>query len=38
VPALLLGLRDQHAVIRVQIGTALPLLLVNMALMYLLAF
>lgn len=38
VPALLLGLRDQHAVIRVQIGTALPLLVVNMALMYLLAF
>lgn len=38
VPALLLGLRDQHAVIRVQVGTALPLLLVNMVLMYTLAF
>lgn len=37
VPALLLGLRDQHAVIRVQLGTALPLLFINMALMYQLA-
>lgn len=38
VPALLLDLKDPHAVIRVQIGTALPLLLVNMVLMYWLAF
>ncbi|HAT41451.1 MAG TPA: DUF979 domain-containing protein [Rheinheimera sp.] len=38
VPALLLGLRDQHAVIRAQLGTALPLLFINMLLMYQLAF
>ncbi|QGZ41371.1 putative membrane protein [Pseudoduganella flava] len=34
IPAALLELPDKHAVIRVQIPTALPLLLVNMALLY----
>lgn len=38
VPALLLNLRDQHAVIKAQLPTAASLLLVNMALMYWLAF
>lgn len=38
VPVALLGLRDQYAVIRAQVPTAIPLLLTNLALMYLLAF
>lgn len=38
VPAALLELDDPNAVIRVQIATAVPLLLVNLALMYWLAF
>lgn len=38
VPAALLELKDQNAVIRAQIGTALPLLAVNIALIYWLAF
>ena len=38
VPALLLELRDQHAVIKAQLPTALLLLVVNMGLMYWLAF
>jgi uncharacterized membrane protein len=38
VPAALLELKDQHGVIRVQIATALPLLAVNILLIYLLAF
>ncbi len=38
VPAALLDLRDKNAVIKAQIGTAVPLLAVNIALLYLLAF
>lgn len=38
VPAALLELDDPNAVIRVQLPTAVPLLLVNLALMYWLAF
>jgi uncharacterized membrane protein len=38
VPAALLELKDPHAVIRAQVGTALPLLAANVALMYLLVF
>jgi uncharacterized membrane protein len=38
VPAALLELKDKNGVIRAQIGTALPLLAVNIALIYLLAF
>jgi uncharacterized membrane protein len=38
VPAALLELKDQHGVIRAQIATALPLLLVNILLIYWLAF
>ncbi|MGZ8349130.1 MAG: 5-oxoproline transporter, DUF979 family subunit, partial [Allosphingosinicella sp.] len=38
VPAALLELRDRNGVIKAQIGTALPLLAVNIALIYFLAF
>jgi uncharacterized membrane protein len=38
VPAALLELKDKHGVIRQQVGTALPLLVVNIALIYWLAF
>ena len=38
VPAALLGLADKYQVIKVQIPTALSLLMINMVLMYLLAF
>ncbi|NNM75887.1 DUF979 domain-containing protein [Sphingomonas sp. ID1715] len=38
VPAALLELRDRNAVVKAQVGTALPLLAVNIALIYLLAF
>lgn len=38
VPAALLELRDRHGVIRQQVGTAIPLLLVNILLIYWLAF
>ena len=38
VPAALLDLKDRNGVIRAQIGTALPLLTVNIALIYFLAF
>lgn len=38
VPAALLDLKDRNGVIRAQIGTALPLLAVNIALIYWLAF
>ncbi|WP_114693197.1 5-oxoproline transporter, DUF979 family subunit, partial [Mizugakiibacter sediminis] len=38
VPAALLQLDDQHGVIRMQVPTALALLAVNLALMYLLVF
>jgi uncharacterized membrane protein len=38
VPAALLELPDRHGVIKVQIPTAIPLLLVNIALMYFLVF
>jgi uncharacterized membrane protein len=38
VPAALLGLRDRNAVIRQQIATALPLLAVNIALLYMFGF
>jgi uncharacterized membrane protein len=38
VPAALLNLKDRYGVIRAQIGTALPLLVANTVLMYLLAF
>lgn len=37
VPAALLELRDTHAVIRAQAGTALPLFVCNLVLLYLLA-
>lgn len=38
VPAALLELKDKNAVIKAQIGTALPLLVVNILLMYFFAF
>lgn len=38
VPAALLELKDRNAVIKAQVGTALPLLAVNIALIYWLAF
>jgi uncharacterized membrane protein len=38
VPAALLELDDPNAVIRAQVPTAIPLLLVNLLLMYWLAF
>lgn len=38
VPAALLELKDQYGVIRAQVGTALPLLAVNILLIYWLAF
>ena len=38
VPAALLELRDPYAVIRAQVATALPLLAVNIALMYFIVF
>ena len=38
VPAALLELPDRYAVIKAQIPTALPLLIVNVVLMYVLAF
>lgn len=38
VPAALLELRDPYAVIRMQVGTALPLLACNIVLMYLVVF
>jgi len=38
VPAALLELKDQNGVIKAQIGTALPLLVVNILLIYFLAF
>jgi uncharacterized membrane protein len=38
VPAALLELRDQHAVIRAQLPTALPLLACNIVLMYFIVF
>ncbi|MFV3130339.1 DUF979 domain-containing protein [Niveispirillum sp. KHB5.9] len=38
VPAVLLELKDRNGVIKAQIPTALPLLAINIALMYLLAF
>jgi uncharacterized membrane protein len=38
VPAALLELKDRNAVIKAQIGTALPLFAVNIALIYFLAF
>ncbi len=38
VPAALLELKDRNGVIKAQIGTALPLLAVNIGLIYLLAF
>jgi uncharacterized membrane protein len=38
VPATLLELDDRYAVIKAQLGTALPLLAINTGLMYLLAF
>ena len=38
VPAALLELKDQYGVIRAQVATALPLLFVNILLIYWLAF
>jgi uncharacterized membrane protein len=38
VPAALLELKDQYGVIRAQVATALPLLVVNILLIYMLAF
>lgn len=38
VPAALLELKDRNAVVKAQIGTAVPLLIVNIALIYWLAF
>jgi len=38
VPAALLELKDRNGVVKVQIGTAIPLLLVNILLIYFLAF
>ena len=38
VPAALLELKDRNGVIRAQLGTALPLLLCNLLIIYFLAF
>jgi uncharacterized membrane protein len=38
VPAALLELKDRNGVIKAQIGTAIPLLAVNLLLIYVLAF
>jgi uncharacterized membrane protein len=38
VPAALLELKDQYGVIKAQIATALPLLIVNIVIIYLAAF
>src|SRR3954468_22419663 len=38
VPAALLELRDRNAVVKAQVGTAIPLLLCNIVLIYVLAF
>jgi uncharacterized membrane protein len=38
VPAALLDLKDRNAVVKAQVGTAIPLLLCNLALIYFLAF
>src|SRR3712207_5953625 len=38
VPAALLELKDQNGVIKAQVGTAIPLLIVNILLIYFLAF
>ena len=38
VPAALLELKDKNGVIKAQVGTAIPLLIVNIALIYFLAF
>jgi uncharacterized membrane protein len=38
VPAALLELKDRNAVVKAQIGTALPLLVCNVLLIYWLAF
>jgi uncharacterized membrane protein len=38
VPAALLELKDENAVVKTQVATAIPLLLVNIALIYFLAF
>ncbi len=38
VPAALLDLKDRNAVVRAQVGTALPLLAINIALIWFLAF
>ena len=38
VPAALLDLKDKHGVIKRQVGTAVPLLIVNILLIYWLAF
>jgi uncharacterized membrane protein len=38
VPAALLELKDRNGVIKAQVGTAIPLLLVNILLIYFLAF
>ena len=38
VPAALLELKDQNAVIKAQIGTAVPLLVVNILFIYFFAF
>ena len=38
VPAALLELKDENAVVKTQIATAVPLLIVNIALIYFLAF
>jgi uncharacterized membrane protein len=38
VPAALLDLKDRYGVIRAQVGTAIPLLMVNIVLLYFLAF
>ena len=38
VPAALLELKDQYGVIRAQVATALPLLIINILLIYVAAF
>jgi uncharacterized membrane protein len=38
VPAALLELKDQNAVIKAQVPTAVPLLIANIALLYFLGF
>ena len=38
VPAALLELKDENAVVKTQVATAIPLLIVNIALIYFLAF